>query len=411
MSSVGLRRIHGRLAAPPGVRAVRRPVNPGAGGPGFDLYYVRVGRKSTHPIVIVPGGPGMASIGPYQGLRRRAAAAGLDVIMVEHRGVGLSRRDESGADLPPEALTIEQVIDDIAAVLDDARVGQAVVYGTSYGSYLAAGLGVRHPARVRAMILDSPVLGRVDIEIVRRELRALLWHGEDPGTAELAAKVRRLVDHGQLTPADAQLAATVYGIGGPRLLSGHLDLLLGGRRLLWTALERIGRRMANHTAPYRFEADLVGPIGFRELNFGGVPDGQPLDPAIAMREHPAGDTPFQGEPFDLIAALPGFTWPTVVLSGGRDLTTPPAVAERVAALVPGAGLVRLPTAGHSVLDTRERAALRVAAAVHAGHAADLPSQGGALDALPGRPAMRLTRTAIGAAVRLEAALPVLRPTS
>ena len=91
----------------------------------------------------------MASIGSYQGLRRRAAAAGLDVIMVEHRGVGLSRCDESGADLPPDALTIEQVVDDMTAVLDDAQVDRAVVYGTSYGTYLAAGLGVRHPAEWR----------------------------------------------------------------------------------------------------------------------------------------------------------------------------------------------------------------------------------------------------------------------
>ena len=102
----------------------------------------------------------MASIGHYQGLRRRAAAAGLDVIMVEHRGVGMSRHDDTGADLPPEALTIEQVVDDIAAVLDDAAVEQAVVYGTSYGSYLAAGVGVRHPGRVAAMVLDSPLLDR-----------------------------------------------------------------------------------------------------------------------------------------------------------------------------------------------------------------------------------------------------------
>jgi len=394
----------GRLAALPGVRAIRRPVTP-EGGARFDLHYVRAGRVGKHPVLIIPGGPGMASIGPYQGLRRRAAAAGLDVIMVEHRGVGLSRRDDHGVDLPPEALTIGQVVDDVAAVLDDAGVGQAVVYGTSYGSYLAAGLGVKYPARLRAMVLDSPVLGRVDIEIVRRELRALFWHGQDPRTEDLAAKIRRLVERGLLTASDAEVAAAVYGIGGPGLLGGQLDLLLDGRRLLWTALDRIGRRMATRNTPYRFEADLVGRIGFRELNFGGVPDGQPLDPAVAMRRHPAGNTPFEREPFDLIAALPRFRWPTVVVSGGRDLTTPPAVADRVAELVPGAVLVRLPTAGHSVLDTRERAALLILAELCAGRSAELASRGGMLDALPTRPAMRLTRAAIGLAARLEAALP------
>ena len=166
------RRAHDKLAALPGVRTQYAGVTPsparrrsdvaGQAAPGsdeeFDLYYVRTGRKSTHPLVVIPGGPGAASVALYRGFRRRAAAKGLDVIMVEHRGVGMSRHDDSGADLPPEALTIDQVVDDVAAVLDDAQVDKAVIYGTSYGTYVAAGVGVRHPDRVHAMVLDSPVL-------------------------------------------------------------------------------------------------------------------------------------------------------------------------------------------------------------------------------------------------------------
>jgi pimeloyl-ACP methyl ester carboxylesterase len=150
------RRAHGKLAALPGVRSVRRPVT-GTSGDQFDLYYVRSGPITSHPLVIIPGGPGVASIGHYRGMRRRAAEAGLDVIMVEHRGIGMSRHDDSGADLPAAALTVEQVVDDVAAVLDDVGIGSAVVYGTSYGSYLAAGVGVRHPAGAR----DDPRLATV----------------------------------------------------------------------------------------------------------------------------------------------------------------------------------------------------------------------------------------------------------
>ncbi len=201
------RRAHDKLAALPGVRPVRRPVTPG-GTAEFDLYYVRTGRKSKHPLVIIPGGPGAASIALYRGLRRRAAAEGLDVIMIEHRGVGMSRHDDAGADLPPEALTIEQVVDDVAAVLDDAQVASAIIYGTSYGTYIAAGVGVRHPGRVRAMILDSPAAGR---------RRHRTWSGRRCaaccGTVKIrrptdvADKIRRLVDDGVMTPAAAQLAA------------------------------------------------------------------------------------------------------------------------------------------------------------------------------------------------------------
>ncbi len=398
------RRAHDKLAALPGVSSIRRPVTPHA-GEEFDLYYVRTGRPGDRPLLIIPGGPGMASIGGYQGLRRRAADAGLDVIMVEHRGVGMSRHDDAGADLPDDALTIEQVVDDVAAVLDDAEVPDAVVYGTSYGSYLAAGMGVRHPGRVGAMILDSPLLNRDDIEIVRDELRRLLWHGGDPDTADLAAKVRELAEQGALTPSDAQLAAALYGIGGEGMLHRLFDLLLDGRRLLWTTMTHVGR-VAGRKMPYRNESDLVGPIGFRELNFHGTPDGLPLDPAVAMRES-ADDEPaeFQGEPFDLVAAMPAFGWPTAVISGGRDLITPPAVADRIAALIPESALVRLPTAGHSILDTREAAALRIAAQVCAGDIADLPAMGAQLDGLPVRPELRLMGWAIEAGARIEGALP------
>src|SRR5262245_57603458 len=231
------RRAHDKLAALPGVRAVRRPIRPsvdiagrpapgldvaGQPAPGgdqqFDVFYVRTGRKSAHPLVVIPGGPGCASIALYRGLRRRAAADGLDVIMVEHHGVGMSRHDDSGADLPPEALTIEQVVDDVVGVLDDAQVDKAVIYGTSYGTYIAAGVGVRHPDRVSGMILDSPVLSADDIDAVRDATRRLLWEGEAPETADLAPKVRQLVNQEVLSPEAAQLAAAVYGFAGPAVL-------------------------------------------------------------------------------------------------------------------------------------------------------------------------------------------------
>src|SRR5246127_1928295 len=231
------RRAHEKLAGLPGVRRIRRPVSPGSADE-FDLFYVRTGRRSAHPLVIIPGGPGVASVQMYKGLRRRAVAAGLDVIMIEHRGVGMSRHDDTGADLPPRALTVNQVVDDVAAVLDDAHVDSAVIYGTSYGTYIAAGVGVHHPGRVRAMILDSPLLSRHDIVIVRRAIRRLLLKGDSPETAPLAPKVRKLVDEGVMPASATQVIATIYGYGGPTLLDRQLDLLLDGRKMLWLAISQ-----------------------------------------------------------------------------------------------------------------------------------------------------------------------------
>lgn len=405
------RRVHDKLAALPGVRAVRRPVSPGS-DEQFDLFYVRTGRKSAHPMVLIPGGPGVASIQPYRALRRRAAAAGFDVIMVEHRGIGMSRHTDAGADLPPEAITVAQVVDDIAAVLDDAGVHEAVLYGTSYGSYIASGFGVRHPDRIAAMVLDSPLLSTADIEVVRSAVRGLLWEGTDPDTADLAPKVRRLVAGGALATRGGELAGLLYGFGGAALLDRQLDLLLRGRTVVWSGLARLSR-LSTRKVPYRNEVDLVGRIAFRELNYAGVPDGLPLDPALEMADMIGSAKffePFEAEPFDLLTELPDFHWPTVVLSGGRDLTTPPAVAERIAALVPGAVLVRMPTVAHSVLDTRERAAFAVIRAVRDGVAEQLSATAAELDALPARAVVRAAVWAISSAMAVEAAIPGARTT-
>ena len=412
------RRAHDKLAALPGVRAVRRPIRPRpdvafqpapGGDQEFDLFYARTGRKSAHPLVIIPGGPGAASIALYRGFRRRAAAEGLDVIMVEHRGVGMSRHDDSGADLPPEALTIDQVVDDVAAVLDDAQVDKAVIYGTSYGTYVAAGVGVRHPDRVHGMILDSPVLSAHDIDAVRDATRRLLWDGDTPETADLAPKVRRLVDQDMLSPEAAQLAAAMYGFAGPAVLRRQLDLLLAGRRGLWSALGIGARFLFERKVPYRHEPDLVGRIGYRELNYGAAPDGKPLDPAIAFLEFATDTTEFEAEPFDLIDEMPKFAWPTVVISGGRDLITPPAVAGRIASLIPGAVLVNLATAGHSAIDLRERAALEIAKATYDGTSSGLPARTKKLDSTPGGLGVRLVIWGIAAAAAVEQAVPAAVP--
>jgi proline iminopeptidase len=401
------RRAHDKLAALPGVRPVRRPVVPN-GYDEFDLYYVRTGRKSMNPLVIIPGGPGAASVALYRGLRRHAVAKGFDVIMIDHRGVGMSRHDDRGNDLPPEALTIDQAVNDIVAVLDDAQVDKAVIYGTSYGTYLAAGVGVRHPDRVHSMVLDSPVLSAHDIDAARNATRRVLWDGEDPGAAQLARKVRRLVDDGVLTPEAGQLTAAMYGFAGPAVLTRQLDLLLRGKQGLWTLLDH-GSRLFERKAPYRYEPDLVGRIGLRELNYGADPDGKPLDPAVAYHAFVNEQLKFEAEPYDLTAEMPKFSWPTAVVSGGRDLITPRSVAEEIVSLIPDSVLVELATAGHSAVDVRERAALEIVEAVYDGDISRLSARANELDARPSGLGVRLLVGAIGAAAAIESALPAVIP--
>jgi pimeloyl-ACP methyl ester carboxylesterase len=237
----------------------------------------------------------------------------------------------------------------------------------------------------------------------------VLWDGNEPEAAELAPKVRKLVDAGILTPAAGQLTAAVYGLAGPALLTRQLDLLLRGRRGLWTVLDQAARLLFERKAPYRHEPDLVGRIGFRELNYGAIPDGKPLDPAVAFREFAAVPLEFEAEPYDLAAEMPKFRWPTAVISGGRDLITPRAVAEEIVSLIPDSVLVELATAGHSALDVRERAALDIVEAVVDGDHSGLPARADELDAVPAGLGVRLLVGALGAAAVVESVLPAVIP--
>lgn len=372
-----------------GLRRVRRPAssaNPAFDNPAFDLAYLRSGPRSATPIVVIPGGPGMASALPYRRFRARATRAGYDVIMIEHRGVGLSRTDLSGADLPRSAMRITEVVDDVAAVLDHEGVDRAHIYGSSYGTYIAQGVGVRHPDRVAGMILDSTLLSARDYLAQRAHSRRLLWDGEDPQTAEVAGVLRRVVATGTDMTDGCGVAQILYEFDGPALLSTMLERhLAGSDRLTWAALERMSEAetAADGRVPYTMEQDPVSEIAFRELNFAPEPDGGPFDTSASFADAARRYSPFSGEPFDLAAELPRFTWPTAIIAGRRDLRTPPPIAELTASLIPDAVLVPIDN-GHSALDTHHSAALHVIGRVLAGRTAELAGEGPRIDAMPAR---------------------------
>src|SRR6185312_5135475 len=206
-----------------------------------------------------------------------------------------------------------------------------------------------------------------------------------------------------------QLTAAMYGFAGPDVLTRQLDLLLHGKQGLWTLLDHTSRFLFERKAPYRHEPDLVGRIGFRELNYGADPDGKPLDPVVAYHEFVNEPMKFEAEPYDLTAEMPKFGWPTVVISGGRDLITPRAVAEEIVSLIPDSVLVDLATAGHSVIDVRERTALDIVDALYEGDISSLTTRGRELDAVPASVGVRLLVAGLGAAAVVESALPAAIP--
>ncbi len=322
----------------------------------------------------------MSSISPYATLRKAAANKHIDWVTVEHRGVGLSRKDTSGADPKVSDVTLTAAADDLAAALDAEGVAKATVYGASYGTFLAQIFAVRHPERVNALVLDSPMLDpQDDLAMARAYRRQLLWDGTIEETRELTPKIRKLAE---IYPQAelAHVVQVVYEFAGSQALSDLADAWRAGRMLrLWKWLATLGSdEVEGAGTPFLVEPDLVQGISFGEAGYGLAPDGGPLDPQLFFVDAASRMLPYTGPPVDLRKATKNYRFPVLVLSGARDLRTSLPVAQRLADLIPDAYLAIHPDHGHSFLDTHPFFALQVVDLVRSGN---IQAVAGHMDAL------------------------------
>ncbi len=154
---------------------------PGGGGQKLRVHfrvYPRTDRSrpALEPIVGAEGGPGYPSIDSAESylfmlgsLRRRH-----DLIVMDNRGTGRSGaincpRLQAGKGVysrevgrcarklgrAANAYGTGAAADDLAAVLDRLGVPVVNIYGDSYGTYFSQAFAVRHPSRVRAVVLDA----------------------------------------------------------------------------------------------------------------------------------------------------------------------------------------------------------------------------------------------------------------
>jgi pimeloyl-ACP methyl ester carboxylesterase len=199
----------------------------------------------------------------------------LQVTTFDHRGVGRSSAFSY-------AYTTEALADDAVSVLDDAGLDRVHVYGISLGGMIAQQLALRHPERVRSLVLGATNAGgpravRPDEEVMTFFRRRLGMRAEEAARASVPFNY------------------------GPRCRAEHFDRIE----------EDIAQRLAHPFAERAYRAQ-----------------------AFAAALH------------NCYGRLASIAAPTLVVHGRHDRMIPAANAQLIAERVPGARLRILEESGH-----------------------------------------------------------------
>jgi pimeloyl-ACP methyl ester carboxylesterase len=297
--------------------------------------------------------------------------------------------------------TTRESVQDLEAVRQAVGAERITLYGVSYGTKLALAYAATYPARVERLVLDSVVgldgpdpFGRDSLQAITRVLRLLCAKGcekftSDPNS-DLAALVSRLgggLLRGPLVRSDGRPHPS--RLGRVRIL----EILLAGDFDPWlraafpaavrsavngdpAPILRLGYRATriltepvSHFNPALFAATVCeeGPLPWSRTAptqsrlaqaralFESTPDSQlgPFDRLTAFVTSGAVQVCRLWPSAIAEPALPSGPFPavpTLVLAGEDDVRTPLETATAVAAKLPGATVLAVPDAGHSVLD-------------------------------------------------------------
>lgn len=236
--------------------------------------------RGEGPCVVLANGLG----GTYITFRSLyEALAGYKTISWDYRGLYMS-----SAPADPRANTIAHQVDDLMAILAAEQVGDVVIAGWSMGVQVAFEAVKRHPARVRGLFAINGTYGRA--------FRTVMGS--------------RLV--GQTIPMLLRL------VRAQAALVGRATKRVAGSDALIGAMKRIG--LVSETVDLEVFRAVVA--GFQQIDWVIYSDllGR-------LDEHDAEDV------------LGRIEVPLTVVTGDRDLMTPPSTAEHIHRTVSGSRLV------------------------------------------------------------------------
>lgn len=149
---------------------------------GDDEYLVReMGPLGGVPVLLVHGLAGASLTEWYQIAPK--LAVDRRVIMIDHRGHGLSAMGDTRFEVEDDA-------DDFAGVLDELGVGEVDVVGYSMGGLIAQSFARRHPGRVRKLALLATFANHSKAYRWARRIGAFLARGWERLTGVGTPEVR-----------------------------------------------------------------------------------------------------------------------------------------------------------------------------------------------------------------------------
>ncbi len=256
----------------------------------IELYYEEKG--SGDPLLLIMG---LAADSTAWMFQVPDFAKRYRTVTFDNRGVGRSAK-------PPGPYTIHLMADDAAALLDALDIRRAYVLGVSMGGMIAQELAIRHPERVRGLILAC-TFPEPDTDVERQREFGMQQFG---GTVTASGEMQ--ID---LTALD------------PLMFFQHLLPRVFNQSFIDTELPRLMQLFAG-ALQYGFSMEAI------------------LGQVAAVMGHRATDRLHQ------IKA------PTLVITGDADLLISPGNSDVLARSIPGAKLVKVPGGSHGFnLETPE----------------------------------------------------------
>ena len=251
---------------------------------GIQICYETFGSESDPALVLI-NGLGSQMIRWPEGFRNQLVDSGFRVITLDNRDVGLTTKFDDATESP--AYSVDDMADDVAALLDHLGIAAAHIVGQSMGGMIGQVLALRHTPRV--LSLASVMSATGDDAILAPDPDVLKIFTE-PAETERVKVIEQDVRH-------------------RRIMAG------GG---------------------FSFDEDYIRDLAARCYDRCYLPAGRVRQMLAIQTAKPRAKD------------LAQLTTPIVVIHGTDDKLVPFSNGESMAAAIPGAGLVAVEGMGHDL---------------------------------------------------------------